>query len=311
MSDEKKPGDTPEPGKKPLHVTFGGAAGNDNEKPDEKPDAGARDADFEFNVSDKKPERETAKEAAPEQRAFDAAANDHVALKKLLDGGVDANARDGEGATLLHHAARNGNLMTLKTLLDAGAEVNATDRLEETPLDQAVLWGRNDTRIPGGVTAVLRAKGAKTGAELLMSGALKGDSTLAKLQADGAVSSAGLDKPYGDGGDTVLLRIAREGDFENLVKALGADKKELGYDALTRRGEKGQNVVDVLGRHGRLETLFTPDLWTGRVAEMGKLWDAVPDAYKKDVKYDALVQKTRVQSIRRRPKLGRGKPPKQ
>ena len=53
----------------------------------------------------------------------------------LIDQGIDINARDKYGATVLHYVYQD--IDKLRFLLDAGVDVN-TRRLSETPLMKAV-----------------------------------------------------------------------------------------------------------------------------------------------------------------------------
>lgn len=56
---------------------------------------------------------------------------------KLLVKGVDVNARDDDGKTPLHGAARNGRSKIVALLLENGADVNAQDKDGLTPLHNA------------------------------------------------------------------------------------------------------------------------------------------------------------------------------
>ncbi len=49
---------------------------------------------------------------------------DAAIVKKLLDDGANANAKDKGGLTVLMWAAGNGHFDIVQPLLDAGAEVN-------------------------------------------------------------------------------------------------------------------------------------------------------------------------------------------
>lgn len=70
---------------------------------------------------------------------------DFGALRKLLEAGADANARDENGQSPLHHAARIGNEEVCKLLIDAGADVEAEfDFNGERPLAVAVFHGNEE-----------------------------------------------------------------------------------------------------------------------------------------------------------------------
>src|SRR5579862_3503199 len=71
-----------------------------------------------------------------------AARGDHIALERLLDAGVDVNARDEQGYTALMRAAYAGSLESVRLLLDRGASINSTTDTGETALMGAAL-GRN------------------------------------------------------------------------------------------------------------------------------------------------------------------------
>jgi cytohesin len=78
-------------------------------------------------------------------------------VKKLLDSGADANARDGIGSTPLIDAAWSGNAEITRVLLQHGADVNAIHReAGSTALEYAVLTGRTT------VVRLLLAAGADT-----------------------------------------------------------------------------------------------------------------------------------------------------
>ncbi|MCC8483166.1 MAG: ankyrin repeat domain-containing protein [Rickettsia endosymbiont of Labidopullus appendiculatus] len=65
-------------------------------------------------------------------------ANQLDILKLLIEqGGVDVNAKDGDGRTILHHVVKTGKLDMTKLLLDNGADIDAIDRLDNTCLDYA------------------------------------------------------------------------------------------------------------------------------------------------------------------------------
>ena len=58
---------------------------------------------------------------------------------QLIEAGENVNAKDSDGNTPLHWAAREGNADNVRQLIDAGAYVNARDRRGNTPLRRAAL----------------------------------------------------------------------------------------------------------------------------------------------------------------------------
>ncbi|GLQ51604.1 ankyrin repeat domain-containing protein [Dyella flava] len=93
-----------------------------------------------------------------------------VAMRRLLDLGFPADARDAQGATALLHACGAGHREVAITLLDAGADVAASANNGMTPLAAAVAARREtlvalllergatvDQRLPGDATALMIA----------------------------------------------------------------------------------------------------------------------------------------------------------
>ncbi len=66
---------------------------------------------------------------------------DAAALSKVLANGSDANARDADGSTALHWAARADELGAVRALLAAGADAGVEDRYGVTPLQLAAVNG--------------------------------------------------------------------------------------------------------------------------------------------------------------------------
>jgi len=83
-----------------------------------------------------------------------ASQGDVAAMKKLLDTGLDPNARDATGYTPLISAARAGNVSMIRLLTSRGADPNLRDAAVNswTPLLHAVHKGQ-----PGSIAALLDA----------------------------------------------------------------------------------------------------------------------------------------------------------
>jgi len=74
-----------------------------------------------------------------------AAGNDDApAIKQLLSGGVETDARDSSGATALLVATRANNVRAAQTLIAAGADVNAKDNISDSAYLYAGARGHLD-----------------------------------------------------------------------------------------------------------------------------------------------------------------------
>jgi ankyrin repeat protein len=62
-------------------------------------------------------------------------------VRRLLDQGADANARDELGQTPLHHAACNDHRDVAELLIRRGAVVTARDNVGRTPLYISAICG--------------------------------------------------------------------------------------------------------------------------------------------------------------------------
>jgi ankyrin repeat protein len=66
--------------------------------------------------------------------------NDQDALTAALDAGLDPNARDGDGWTLLMQAVYWNRLHMVNLLLSRGADVHHKDRFDQTALHVVTWW---------------------------------------------------------------------------------------------------------------------------------------------------------------------------
>jgi len=69
--------------------------------------------------------------------------------------GVDINATDNTGETVLYRPARYGRIRMAELLIDKGADINAKNNKDQTPLDIAVSQGHTE------IAELLRKHGAK------------------------------------------------------------------------------------------------------------------------------------------------------
>ncbi len=75
-------------------------------------------------------------------------------VQAAIDKGLDVNAVDKEGHTLLMHAVNNQNPLVITTLLKAGADINAKDT---TFGGTALVWASGWNQNPEVVTVLLAA----------------------------------------------------------------------------------------------------------------------------------------------------------
>lgn len=148
---------------------------------------------------------------------------DRVAVRELLDQGVEVNAPQGDGSTALHWAAYRDDAELVALLLDAGADIGATTRLGElTPLFMAAKNGNAEI-----VRLLLEAGASATatntnGTSPLMLAAASGDvPTIAVLLEHGADVNA-RDTTNGQTALMFASALGRVEAVEHLAKA-GAD----------------------------------------------------------------------------------------
>ncbi|GCB60751.1 hypothetical protein scyTo_0006921 [Scyliorhinus torazame] len=80
-------------------------------------------------------------------------------IKEGIQDGTDLDARDAQGATLLHIVAANGYCTVAELLLEHGAKVNIKDHDGWEPLHAAACWGQMQ------IAELLTAHGASLGAK--------------------------------------------------------------------------------------------------------------------------------------------------
>jgi hypothetical protein len=93
---------------------------------------------------------------AGEYVSYAAATGDLATVKSFLEAGVPVNVRDEQnGATPLHGAAVNGQILMIEYLLSKGADVNALNAYGDSPVQNAVSMNHPDA------VKLLEARGGK------------------------------------------------------------------------------------------------------------------------------------------------------
>jgi ankyrin repeat protein len=160
----------------------------------------------------------------------------HAMVRRLLDQGADANARDPAGETALMQAALNADAEMVRLLLDRGADVNA-----RSPVGTALLRAIHD---PGKVE-LLCDHGARVDKAMVFAALVPGSRPVLEslLRHGGRVND-----PVA--GFTALMQAARGGDLEAVTWLLahGADVHATGpngYTAVIAAAFAGD--ADILG----------------------------------------------------------------
>ncbi len=206
----------------------------------------------------------------PSEKEIDSAfqAKDVAGLLRMLDGGLDPNWTNASGDTLLHGAAKLGDLGLVEKLLEKGATARAYNRETETPWDIAVSWGNDDA------AKILRKHIA--------------DETLTRGNDPIAFQSlADIRATAEETGVSPLHEIARRGQLNQLLAL--KDAQDLSAGDLLVRNLDGDTVLLNICQHGQLPLLAKTELWMKRPQDFQQLWTHVPAHYKKEVDYDAFI----------------------
>jgi excisionase family DNA binding protein len=194
--------------------------------------------------------------------------DDFAALKSLIDGGADVNARSNDEWTPLMLATIKGSMQMVEALLRSGADSNARNRKGWTALMFAVSMSDADTmRILLGAGANINARD-KEGKTALMQAVNENNRESVRV-----LLGEGADVNLEDHAGETVLDIARRRGYEEIVDLLrknGAGSGSAG-SASAVKGEAtiSNDSVKELFNEGELERLkkeldgLLPEQWPG------------------------------------------------
>jgi ankyrin repeat protein len=145
---------------------------------------------------------------------------DSPAVRKLLKGGADLQARDESGDTPLMAAALNADVAVLELLLKAGADVNATNQAGATPLLRAAT-SEDKVRLLVAKGADVKARSHTGNTTLILAARQAGNSRTVKYLLDQGVDPNAMNLF----GATALMSAAAAADLDSVRVLLdrGAD----------------------------------------------------------------------------------------
>jgi hypothetical protein len=181
---------------------------------------------------------------------------DAAAVKKLLDEGVDVNAKFRYGATALSYACDRGHLDVAKLLVDRGADVNTRDTFyRATPLTWAVSPAMGRKPQHPEIVRLLLEHGAQGKGQALMAAVSEPDLATTKVILD----SGGI--PPDQLSDALeAAQNRKQTDVVALLERAGAkprpefkiDDERLARYAGTYRGPNEADLVLTVAAGGRL-----------------------------------------------------------
>ncbi len=219
---------------------------------------------------------------------------DIAALGKYIDAGASVDRRDADGNTLLHHAARFGDLALVEKLVARGAKTFTHNNDGDSPWDVAATWGHDAvaTRLDAALRAEMKAAGEIE----------KISYTSLQQIRDASVKN----------GASEFHALASRGLFAQVIALAEKDGGFCAADML-EKGRDGTTVILKLAQQGNLASLLKPALWSARPNDFQNAWLNVPKNYRDGHDFDGFVSGLRQAKLQSyaKPKLpGLGKPPK-
>jgi hypothetical protein len=167
---------------------------------------------------------------------------DFTEVKRLLEGGLDVNARDEFAETPLHWAARIGDVRMAELLIKYGGDINARNNAENTPLHVAVAYGHLDMAeflINHG--ADINAKNEEGWTPLHVA-VFNGHLSLVKLLLE-----KGADPNVRDNEQKTALDVARENGLSDIANLIEKFSEKTAKTSTTKRalGSETLQIVEI------------------------------------------------------------------
>jgi ankyrin repeat protein len=201
-------------------------------------------------------------------------ARDVAGLIRLLDAGLDPDWRGARGNSLLHEAARLGDISLIGRVLEKGAKAFVLNDEGETPWDMAVIWGNDD-------------------AAKLLAPRIAEDKLARGTEAIPYQSLQEIRDKTAETGINQLHHLAQQGQFARVILLAVSDPQGLTSAELLSKGLDGDTVLMKVCQKGQLPQLAKPELWVKKPQEFQKLWENIPAHYRKEVNYDSFISQVR------------------
>lgn len=107
----------------------------------------------------------------------------------------------------------------------------------------------------------------------------------------------------GQRGDSCLISAVKSGCFDKAVAIVKDSGDALALDDFLSKDFHGATLIDLLAERNQLASAFSPDIWSGRVAEMKTLWSHVGTSQRTQVDIQQAEVDAR-QALLKRAKTG-------